>query len=642
MASQYYDQWYNIPGQNQYMDEYGTPANAPTWWTGAGYYDVTQSYDWSGMPTYSYTPQGQNLTNTFTAGGTGLGTWDPAGATSTIDPAGNTYWTDNSAYQIPKFDFGQISSGWTQVPTGLGMNQNAIDYLNQQYGQKINDWALSQLQSGNNDILYQLQPGSDSRLYVDPSGAASGGITTLFKNAGIDVNNDPLAKQYIDAFNKSYLQGQDLQSQMEHAATVGDFTKFAALAAAAFGGAGLLAALPALSAGGALAPSALGLDVAASDFAGMMAASGFDAATIASSMGAMGFAPETIYGGLQAAGTSTTGGLPGLDAALSSIDAQAGSSLGLTGMEGNAGYDVAPQTTSLTDTLQTGQDVISKLQDLYKAINAPTGSDMMDQFQQMLGGGSSGGGTPGTGGNVATSGTDLWSILGPIISGATGLQGQENSEDKLTQIYNDVKASGDYYRPWRPDIANTASQMINNPDQYLQSPAAQAMLKQAKDAMMAKDAQSGNLFNAPERVNQYLGTQSNLLNSRLNSISNYQNAMGNPNAATNAMAQLGLPLAMMQNYSPTWSSMLGQAGGAATGGGTAGTGGTAGGGGGLNDIMNLISGGGNLLGGAVDWIGSLFGSGGTDLAAQPLTDTSWMGDLFGGNTFDANTFGWLF
>jgi hypothetical protein len=167
-------------------------------------------------------------------------------------------------------------------------------------------------------------------------------------------------------------------------------------------------------------------------------------------------------------------------------------------------------------------------------------------------------------------------------------QGQGAEQDQMGQMMQFLLANGDVYRPWRNADANLLQQSYNDPLAIFNGSGYQALDKRLQDTMMARDAASGNLFNAPERLAQreagFMDYNQNLQKNLLQS----SGASANPNQAISSIGAMAPQYSALANN----SSILGAGLAGITGAGTTG---------GATGLTGLLGG---VLGG-IDW-GSIF------------------------------------
>ena len=636
MAYTYYGDWQNTPfSVAQYGDEGGGYAGqgASKDWQGAGYYEQGPEQQYFGeygaesrpgawtyggttdpnAANYTFTPDYSQTLNTGYYSPDGGGWVSTAPSTITAD-----MYSGLDGYQA--WNFADALGGYRQVgngsfaPSTFGGSQ----YLQDTYGTAMDQAYREQMASiQNTPGAMQLWNATDpSDFYQMDSRTWDQLLLPALQKAGVmnDAQGKAWANEYtnvaqsgmaVDEANRQAIDDEFMSNVMMGLMLTGGVMGAGALGA--FGSGGLGFASPAYS-GMAGMESALGGMAGIEGAAGAGAlgsASGglnlsgygtaFDGGAGSALTGADYTGAAGAMGGAGDAGAGAAGAMGGMDptSAMGAMggagDVTAGAGYGWTPMTGYG------QAGGLLQSLGLGgmpSNPLSSLQNLLGgggAGGAGGTSSMSSLLSGLLGGG--GGGLMPGGAGGAGGGGSLGGLLGSMFS-ATGFG---DTQDYLKQIMERASQTADPYARYRSGDGDMLQQSYRDPLSIFQGSGYQALDKRLQDTMMARDAASGNLFNAPERLAQreagFMDYNKDLQKNLITS----SGAGFNPASSAAVMQGMApsIALAGMQQqgaYGTAAQQGLGLLGGLLGGGGTGATGG--GGGFDLNSIANFFGGGG--------------------------------------------------
>ena len=205
--------------------------------------------------------------------------------------------------------------------------------------------------------------------------------------------------------------------------------------------------------------------------------------------------------------------------------------------------------------------------------------------------------------------------LSQMIGSGLGVQSYGNTQDYLKQIMQQASAKADPFAANRATAGNLLMQSYTDPLSIFTSPGYQALDQQLQNTQLARDAQSGNVFNAPERLAEREANFMKYLPTYQSNLMGMSGASANPAAGANIMANMALPITVAgQNK----ASVLGSGINA-----------------GLNTLFgNTASGSGTGMSPSLLSSIMSFFSGGGASNAIPSTSGFTSGGLAGGNTTD--------
>ena len=336
-----------------------------------------------------------------------------------------------------------------------------------------------------------------------------------------------------------------------------------------------------------------------------------------------------VDAGLAGVGDAVGAGQLGSDGLGSGIFSGSGAPIaGISGADAgtsNAASGVLTDPGSLAATAGTAGGTLfsggTSINDVLKLITGAGGVGM--GLMNLLNGGGGGGSSSGGGGLVSTQGQGGTAAGGGLLGGGmgdltnliNGILGYNNSGDNLDFLKAQLAQGqqlADPFKQYRGESGDLLMQSYRDPLSIYNGAGYQALDKRMQDQQLARDAQSGQLFNAPERLAQRQAGFMDYLPKYQAPLLSMSGANSSPNAANAFTAAMAKPIveASQQKNALTGSAV--QSGSNILGkllglGGAGGGAGGAGGGMGLADIFKIFSGGAGGLGGILSGI---FGAGG--------------------------------
>ena len=214
-----------------------------------------------------------------------------------------------------------------------------------------------------------------------------------------------------------------------------------------------------------------------------------------------------------------------------------------------------------------------------------------------------GGGGAGTTGETTGTGGGTMDALSGILGGLGSWWSQNNAQDYLKQQLERAVSIADPFAANRQQSGNLLMQSYTDPTAIWNAPYMQTLDQQFQNSQLARDAQAGQLFNAPERLSQREANFYNQLNQYRQPLLSMSGANANPASAAAAITGMSGPIAFTGLNAGNALGYAGQQGLNLLGGMFGGTG-TSGGTSGGMTLQQLLG-----LGGTT---GGSFGSGTVD------------------------------
>lgn len=191
------------------------------------------------------------------------------------------------------------------------------------------------------------------------------------------------------------------------------------------------------------------------------------------------------------------------------------------------------------------------LSDLIKQVQAAQGNmppGTTTAIQKLLGGVMGGGGAPGTTSaqngtsGTAGGGTGGMGDITNLINSVLGYNQSNENNQFLKDMLSKGTAMADPFQGNRAEAGNMLMQSYRDPLSIFNGPAYQALDKRMQDTQLARDAASGNVFNAPERLAQRQAGFLDYLPKYQQNLMGMSGANANPAAPASFMATMAKPI----------------------------------------------------------------------------------------------------
>ena len=134
--------------------------------------------------------------------------------------------------------------------------------------------------------------------------------------------------------------------------------------------------------------------------------------------------------------------------------------------------------------------------------------------------------------------------LSGILGGLGSWYTQDNAQDYLKQQLERAVSMADPFATNRQQSGNLLMQSYTDPTAIWNSPYMQTLDKQFQNTQLARDAQAGQLFNAPERLSQREGNFYSQLDKYRQPLLSMSGANANPASGAAAITGMSGPIAL--------------------------------------------------------------------------------------------------